>query len=123
MCTTRCEIEEEQLAFIRDFAIQEELESAQEEQDTKKLQHNLNPISDVEEDEALFDSTEPLTERTSQKSPEKRQKGVISDISGTENGDDDHHDMIPFPLIPDGQGSTQQRVSGRVRKRSRLLDG
>jgi hypothetical protein len=61
MCTTRFEVEEEQLAFIRELATEQELKSAEEETDTRQPSENFNPISNNKEDKSLFASVESST--------------------------------------------------------------
>jgi hypothetical protein len=131
MCTTRFEIEEEQLAFIKDLATQQELEAAAEEKAAQAPQDTLDPISDNEEDESLATSVGPSIQIISERSLGKRRRSIISNASDPKDDqidadadtDGDEDDAILLPPLLGGESSTQQRVSGRVRKRSRLLDG
>jgi hypothetical protein len=127
MCTTRFEVEEEQLAFIRELATEQELESAEEETDTWQPSENLDPISDNEEDESLFASVESSIEIRSQTSLGKRRRIDINEGSGPEDhqveasieDEDEEENMVLLPC----ESSVRQRVSGRVRVPSIRLQG
>jgi hypothetical protein len=127
MCTTRFEVEEEQLAFIRELATEQELESAEEETDTRQPSENFDPISDNEEDESLFASVESSTEIRSQTSLGKRRRIDINEGPGPEDhqveasveDEDEEEDMVPLPY----ESSVRQRVSSRVRVPSIRLQG
>jgi hypothetical protein len=56
MCTTRFEVEEEQLAFIRDLPTEQELKLVEEETDIRQPSENLDLISNNEEDKSLSTS-------------------------------------------------------------------
>lgn len=101
MCATRFEIKEDQLAFIRELAAKDRIDAILE----KEIQQDrIEVISDIEEeDEPPLDLTKPIVMITSQRP--KRQNSVLS------NSSDAKDDLPP------------QRVSGRIRKRSRLLNG
>jgi hypothetical protein len=113
MCATKFDLEEEQLAFIRDYLAEDEIEVRQEERVVQRVEDEIEPISDTKEDANLTHfsltqpSLEPLLETTNQRS--KRQQSVSSD------------DDLNLPDLSNMLGS--QRVSGRIRKRSRLLEG
>jgi hypothetical protein len=99
-CTTRFEIEEKQLAFIRSLSIYEEGETDELSTQTE----DIEPISDTEEDE-------DVSIRAG-----KRRKSVLSDNSDQTDNDDD---LVPLPMMPE----SQIRVSGRMRKRPRVHEG
>ena len=95
-CTTRFEMEDEQLAFIRAQPIHEEGESDEPSKETE----GFELISDTEEDEV----DEELSVQAS-----KRRKSVSSNVG---ESDDDLVSLMP---------ESQIRASGRVRKRPRVL--
>lgn len=120
MCTSRFEIEEGRRALINEYLSHEEIQAKQEEKDTNP--HHLEPISDNDEgdnhdgdkgdnDDVVLDIVQP----PHGKAQTKRRQSAISEL---EDGEQDTHEDDGPPLP-----STQNRHSGRVRKRSRLLDG
>lgn len=98
MCGIRFDLEEEQLAFVREYATEDEIE-LQKEEVNERTQDEMLEISDNEEGPSQQNS--------------KRQRGVLSDDEPEEEHDDE-------PRLPE---QNTQRASGRIRKRSRLLDG
>jgi hypothetical protein len=98
MCGIRFDLEEEQLAFVREYATEDEIE-LQKEEVNERTQDEMLEISDNEEGPSQQNS--------------KRQRGVLSDDELEEEYDDE-------PRLPE---QNTQRASGRIRKRSRLLDG
>jgi hypothetical protein len=119
MCTSRFEIEEGQRALINEYLSHEEIQANQEEKDTNTPY--IEPISDddegdeevdevIEDDVDLVrDTIQPLVDKAQ---PQRRQR-ALSDL------EDGEHEEEGEPNLP----NTQNRHSGRVRKRSRLLDG
>jgi hypothetical protein len=127
MCTSRFEIEDSQRTLINEYLSHEEVQANQEAKSTDA--HQLEPISDYDEcesDRADEDEIEPVPDPTRMEpsellpcqplvngpQPKRRQRG----LSEKEEGE---HEDNSEPGLPD----TQNRHSGRVRKRSRLLDG
>jgi hypothetical protein len=98
MCGIRFDLEEEQLAFVREYATEDEIE-LQKEEVNERTQDETIEISDNDEGPSQQNS--------------KRQRSVLSDNEPEEEVDDE-------PQLPE---QNTQRASGRVRKRSRLLDG
>ena len=105
MCAVKFDLEEEQLAFTRELTTRDEIELAQEE---KGGQDRIDPISDTEEQNPTSNSMQPSPQPTRGR---KRQMSVSS------------HDSHSSELSnePDLPQQSTQRVSGRVRKRSRWL--
>lgn len=99
MCGIRFDLEEEQLAFIQEHATETEIELQQEEID-ESTQGDILEISDNEEGPS--------------ESHSKRRRSVNEPTEEPEE---------PESEEPDLPEQNTQRVSGRVRKRSRLLDG
>lgn len=128
MCTTRFDIEDKQLAFIKDFQTKEEIEIAREETDAQQPQEEfLDLISDDEEDDLPSDQPEITMQPTSSK---RRQSTSSSDAEQGNEGDpeshiesDDDEAELPLPHLSHKGGNAQIRTSGRPRKRSRLLEG
>ena len=100
-CTTRFEMEDEQLAFVRSLSIHEEGET---DEPSNKIE-GFEPISDTE------DEVDEEVSRLSSIQAGKRRKSVLSD-----ERDDD---LFPLPMMPE----SQIRASGRVKKRPRGLEG
>lgn len=119
MCTSRFDIEDEQRAMINEYLSFEEIQTAREERDTQASE--FDTISDDEEG-GEGDSTQIryTDQGPSERSQGKRRRSVISipEEGQRDEDEDEGEDTGDLPL-PD----MQQRMSGRVRKRSRLLDG
>lgn len=101
-CTTRFEIEDEQLAFIRSLCIYEDSET---DKPSNQIE-GFEPISDTEEDEV-----DEEVSRLSSIQATKRRKSVLSDECD--------NDLFPLPMMPE----SQIRASGRVKKRPKGLEG
>ncbi|CAG7952984.1 unnamed protein product [Penicillium salamii] len=127
MCTSQFEIEDSQQTLINEYLSHEEIQANQEANSTDA--HQLEPISDHDEcesDRADEDEIEPVLDPAQIKPSvflpdqplfngpqlKRRQRGL------SEQEEREHEDNSE-PGLPD----TQNRHSGRVRKRSRLLDG
>ena len=117
MCTSRFEVEEEDLALMKQYLSNEEQQALDEEKDAQQLQDILEPISDDEEDDLTVIQGQPATQQLSERPRGKRRKSVtsIGDLDGQEHI---HSDNETDPPLPDNQ----QRVSGRSRKRTRRED-
>jgi hypothetical protein len=115
MCTSRFDFEDEQRAMINEYLSYKEIQAASEERDTEAS--GFDPISDDEEggEEGSIRIQLP-NQAPSERSQGKRRLSVRS--TPEEGNRDNDKDVRDLPL-PD----MQQRTSGRVRKRSRLLDG
>lgn len=122
------DIEDKQLAFMKDFQTKEEIETEREETDAQQpLEEFLDPISDDEEDDSLSDQPGFTTQRTSSKrrqstSPSDAEQGNEEDPEPHIESDDDEAEL-PLPPILHEEGKSQIRTSGRPRKRSKLLEG
>jgi len=125
MCTEKFDIEEQQLAFLREYRTREENDWAVEEEQVPATQDDLEPISDNEEN-----SSAPTRRTTSQPSSNKRQRRAISSRAGkqheqsqvaTVESDDDDDDTGNVPLP--NQQNTLQRASGRARKVPKTFEG
>ncbi|KAJ5379647.1 uncharacterized protein N7496_002075 [Penicillium cataractarum] len=129
MCTTRFQIESEQLAFIEEYLTTQEIQAVSEEQDAQKPKGPKGPkeckdefdlISDDEDALAATSETLPVPSRIALgKRPRK------DDIENPEPLIElDDEDEIPLPDICDhyGESSAERRTSGRVPKRSKRDD-
>jgi hypothetical protein len=119
MCVSRFDIEEKQLALISELLSEEEKEDANEEKDTEYL-NDLDPISDNEEEDMMLIQEQPTTQGLSERSAGKRRRSVRSEVEeeAQEAAQSDEGAEIPLPKQP----NTQQRISGRNRKRTRRED-
>lgn len=125
MCTSRFEIESEQLALLEEYISTQEIQTRTEEKAANKVRDSeFNPISDTEEDplDVSTQSTQPLTAIAFGKRP--RQGAPMIDLEEEED-EENGEDEIPLPDNTHlcDQSSTQRRKSGRVTKRSKLDDG
>ena len=102
----RFDLEEEQLAFAREYVTEDEIE-LQKEEVSERTQDEIIEISDDEEGPSQYNS--------------KRQRSVLSDDEPEdEPSEEPGEEPSDEPDLPE---QNTQRVSGRVRKLSRLLDG
>jgi hypothetical protein len=110
MCTSKFEIEEGQRALINEYLLLEEVQANQEAKDLNTPY--LEPISDNEEiDDALLMTDTTQTAIIITESQQQQPSSIGPEIGG--------HEEEGEPDLP----NTQSRHSGRVRKRSRLLEG
>lgn len=115
MCTSRFDFDEERRAIMDEYLSHEDKQAAKEEKDTQASE--FDPISDNEEGgEGESIQIQPPGQAQSEKSQGKRRRSVAS--VPEEGNEDEEDDEIVLPLP-----NTQQRISGRVRKRSKLLEG
>jgi hypothetical protein len=120
MCTTRFDIKEEQRLILQEYLLDHEIAASTEALDVQT--HAFEAISDDEEDvEICLDAT-PDAPLLSVVAAGKR-PAVNSDDEEESDADEfadlDKNRASPLPDFPD----TQHRASGRIRKKSRLLDG
>ena len=98
--------------LMNEYLSHQERQTVKEEKNTKET--TFDPISDNDEEEDLAPTQpQPTIQPLSERALGKRRKSVISEPDEDENDDDAD---VPLP-------DTQHRVSGRVRKRSKRLDG
>jgi hypothetical protein len=84
MCTSRFEIEEEQLALIDEYLTNEEIHAANEEKDAHDAQEDLDLISDDEEDVLVANCVLIFEQGLSQRAQGKRRKSVASEAENEE---------------------------------------
>jgi hypothetical protein len=107
MCGIRFDLEEEQLAFVREYVTESERDLQQEEID-ERTQEDIIEISDNEEGPSQYNSKRRRSINEPVEEPEKEPKP------------DEEPELEDEPDLPE---QNIPRVSGRARKRSRLLDG
>ncbi|KAG2000826.1 hypothetical protein GB937_010790 [Aspergillus fischeri] len=121
MCTSRFDIESEQLTFVNEYLTAQEIQAAREEQDARKAVDKFDPISDNEEDAPAAIS--PPIQLPSERALGKRPRTEATEHQGplVELDNEDYQDEIPLPDNSDlhGESNTQRRTSGRVPKRSK----
>ena len=118
MCTSRFEIHEEERIMLSEYLLAQEIQAAKEERTQQQITVDL--ISDDEEDQG------PSTELQATSQPRATSHGPSAKALGkrrlrniAEDAESDQEDDSKVTSLPE----MQHRVSGRVRKRSRLLDG
>jgi hypothetical protein len=87
LCTSRFDLEDEQMALLEEFFSRDEIEAAKEEKDDKPDEIELDPISDREEEDTQLENI-----------------GIEDPVEVTE------------PPLPSLEAHTQLRASGRKRK-------
>ena len=109
MCTTRFDIQSEQLALVDEFLSTQEKHTKKEQDDAEQDDKEFDPISDNEEDPFTTEaSAEAFIQQPSIRALGKRR---ATDEQLIELDDEDE---IPLPSF-----DTQRRSSGRIPKRSR----
>jgi hypothetical protein len=121
-CTTQFEVEEDGIAFRKEYLSEGEIEADHEEKDAQQLEGTVDPISDDEESDEdyaqeglVLIQAQSATQGPSKRALGKRRKSVASERDTEGHGDSNEEEDVPLP-------ETQQRVSGRSRKRSRHND-
>jgi hypothetical protein len=112
MCTSRFEIHEEERIMLSEYLSAQEIQAAKEERTQQQI--TVDPISDDEEDEGPSTELQATSHGPSAKALGKRRLRNIAKDAESDQEDDSKVTSLP---------EMQHRVSGRVRKRSRLLDG
>lgn len=116
MCTTRFDLKEEQRLILQGYLMDHEMAASAEALDVQT--HSFDAISDDEEDAEVHHDTPPLSAVAAGKRPMVF-SGDEEESDGDEPAEIDRGRVSLSPDLPD----TQHRVSGRMRKKSRLLDG
>jgi hypothetical protein len=118
MCTSRFDIESEQLTFVNEYPTAQEIQAAREEQDAYKAVDEFDLISDNEEDAPAAIS--PLIQPPSERVLGKSQRTEATEDQGPliELDNEDYQDEVPLPDNSDlhGESSTQRRTSRRAPK-------
>jgi hypothetical protein len=109
MCTTRFDLQEQKRLILQEYLSFQEIAAMSEANETRDESFDL--ISDTEEDDIQPQDKESLLQTCTTTLG-------LEDIDSMGHDDDDDDDDANLPL-PD----TQQRVSSRKRKLSKLLDG
>jgi hypothetical protein len=124
LCTSKFEIEEEQLALVEEYLSSHEIQAAKEEREAQKSQDDLEPISDNEEDNSVSNHVRVPSVRALG----KRRRSIAE--PGTEEIQEpvielDDDGEVPLPdntTILQEESNTQRRTSGRLPKRSKRDD-
>jgi hypothetical protein len=111
MCTTRFDLQEQKRLMLQEYLSHQEIAAMTEANETRD--ESFDPISDTEEEtEDLVYEAEHTQPPNTQSLP--RSRTTTLDLEDREAMDHDEDDDLP---------DTQQRVSSRKRKRSKLLEG
>jgi len=121
MCTSKFDIESEQLALVDEYLTAWEIQAAREEKDAHKTGDEFNPISDDEEDAPVTISL--LLRPPSECVPRKRPRIDITEdqeaLNELNNENDEDKNPLPDNSNLYGENNTRRRTSGRVPKRLR----
>lgn len=123
MCTTRFDIKEEQRLILQEYLLDHEMVASAEALDVQT--HTFEAISDDEEDVEMRLDT-PAATSIPQVAPDTPPLSAVAagKRPAVTSGDEEDSDADEFadpeenPLPP-----VPHRVSGRMRKKSKLLDG
>lgn len=77
MCAVKLDLEEEQLAFIRELTTRGEIELAQKEKCGQDIEDRIDPVSDTEEENPISNPMQPSQQQTRGR---KRQTSVSSHV-------------------------------------------
>ena len=121
MCTSKFDIESEQLALVDEYLTAQEIQAAREENDAHKTGDEFNPISDDEEAAPVTISplVWPPSERMLSKRPRSDATEDQEPSTGLDNENDEDENPLPDNSNLHGENNTQRRTSGRVPKRLR----
>jgi hAT family protein len=118
MCASQFEIHEEERIMLSEYLSAQEIQAAKEERTQQQI--TVDPISDNEEDEGSSAELQTTSHGlVTLQGPSANSLGKRRLRNMAENIESDQEDDSEVTSLPD----IQHRVSGRVRKRSRLLDG
>jgi hypothetical protein len=119
---TQFEVKEDDIAFWIEYLSKGEIEADQEEKDAQQVEGTVDRISEDEEsntedtqEDLVLVQAQSATQGPSKGAPRKRRKSVASEPDTEGHRDSNEEEGIPLP-------DTQQRVSGRSRKRPRHND-
>lgn len=118
MCTTKFDVESEQLALIDEYLSTQEKQAKKEQKDAQKKEEEFDPISDESDDEEDLSTTEASAETIQPPSARAlgKRKATSDQLIELEDVDE-----IPLPdngHLEEGR-TTLRRSSGRVPKRLR----
>lgn len=119
MCTTKFDVESEQLALIDEYLSTQEKQAKKEQKDAQKKEEEFDPISDDEED---ISTTEASTESSQPPSTQALGKRRATSDQLIELEDDEDEVSLPDNGYLEEERTTQKRSSGRVPKRLRQDD-
>ena len=118
MCTSKFDIESEQLALVDEYLTAWEIQAARGEKDAHKTGDEFNPISDDEEDAQVTIS--PLLRPPSECVPSKRPRIDITEdqeaLNELNNENDEDENPLPDNSNLYGENNTWRRTSGWVPK-------
>lgn len=115
MCTTKFDVESEQLALVDEYLSTQEKQAKKEQKDAQKKEEQFDPISDDEED---LSTTEDSAETIQLPSARALGKRRATSDQLFELDDDDEVPLPDNSHLEEGR-TTQRRSSGRVPKRLR----
>lgn len=123
MCTSKFEIESEQLALMEEYISMQETQTRTEEEVTKEVRDpEFDPISDTEEDPSGLPTQPRYLPSAVALGKRPRQATPLSDLEeDNEDEKESEEDEIPLPdnIHAHDQSNIQRRTSGRVPKRSK----
>ena len=115
MCTTKFDIESEQLALIDEYLSTQEKQAKKEQKDALKKEEEFDPISDNEEDLSTSEAPAEPIQPPSARALGKR-RATSEQLIELE---DDNEVPLPDNSHLEKGRTTQRRLSGRVPKRLR----
>lgn len=115
MCTTKFDVESEQLALIDEYLSTQEKQAKKEQKDAQKKEEEFDPISDDEENLSTSEASAETIQNPNARALGKR-RATSDQLIELEDDDE-----VPLPdnsHLEEGR-TTQRRSSGRVPKRLR----
>jgi len=119
MCTTKFDMESEQLSLMDDYLTTQETQAAREEKDARKAECEFDLISDREDEPsaAISQTVQLVSEHALGKRP--RAENITEAQEHVIELDEEDEVPLPDTIHIHGESSTQRRSSGRLPKRSR----
>jgi hypothetical protein len=127
MCTTRFDIKEEQRLILQEYLSDHEIAASAEALDIQT--HTFEAISDDEEEDVELRPDTPAAISIIQTTPNAPPLSAVAarkrpTVTSSDEEDSDADGFVnPEENLSLSFPNTQHRVSGRIRKKSRLLDG
>ncbi|KAJ6001218.1 hypothetical protein N7481_001627 [Penicillium waksmanii] len=119
MCTTKFDMESEQLSLMDDYFTTQEAQAAREEKDARKAECEFDLISDSEDEPsaAISQTVQTVSEHAHGK--RRRAENITEGLEHVIELDEEDEVPLPDNIHIQGESSTQRRSSGRLPKRSR----
>ncbi|KAI3286490.1 hypothetical protein DTO002I6_8161 [Penicillium roqueforti] len=119
MCTTKFDMESEQLSLMNDYLTTQETQTAKEEKDARNAECEFDLISDSEDERSAVVSQIVQTASEPALGKRPRAENTTEDQEHVIELDERYEVPLPDIIHTQGESGTQRRSSGRLPKRAR----